>query len=104
MVASSGGLLAALGLLGMNARWRSLKHNYGVRVAEHGVKLRHDLTASLQRELERVYGKRFETMIDMYSRAHGHTINKIDDRAFQVADELRVVRNIIAELKKASRV
>ena len=47
-----------------------------------------------------MYGKRFEELIGMYQHAHGKVSNKIDERAYEVREELRVVRNILAELKK----
>lgn len=100
LTAAIGGVLAISGLLLMKGRWRSLKYYYGQNVAEHGLKLRRDLNASLQRELERTYGKRLESIIDMYQRAHGHHLNLVDDKGYQVKEELRVVRNISTELRR----
>jgi hypothetical protein len=58
------------------------------------------LVDNLKQEMDRVYGKRFEELIGMYQHAHGKVSNKIDERAYEVREELRVVRNILAELKK----
>lgn len=100
ITASSGIVLAICGLLWMNGRWRALKYHYGVAINDSGVQLRRDLLESLRSELDRVYVKRFDELIGIYQHAHGKAVNKVDQKAYNVRNELRVVKNILAELKK----
>ncbi|KAI9028516.1 hypothetical protein DFJ74DRAFT_659136 [Hyaloraphidium curvatum] len=95
----TGGALAVSAFLWMKGRWRSLKWQYGERINAHGVQLRTDLVESMKSELKRSYSTYFKNLLDAYKAAHGKVAAKIDDRGYAVREELRVLKNIMGELK-----